>query len=338
MGFYTDKRVLVTGGAGFLGSFLTEELVKQGAKVRVVDDLSRGRWGNLLEVRNDIEFLQYDLRHPNLASYACKDQEIVFHLASRVGGMYYNMNNHFRMFVDTMQLNCSVTDACVQNGVEILYDQSTACVNDHDVISPTPEDVGMIGEPEPTNEGYGWAKRMGERLCGWANREMGLKVAIGRPWNAYGPDRDYDDDETSHVIPALLKRIYQGQTPLVVYGHGQQERVFIYVSDLIEAILLTTERYAECDPVNLGVPDSVKIADLAKKLLVLTGNADREIFFDTTKAVGYEKRAAINTKLREIIGWEQKVSLDEGLKRVVDWYAEKRAPAVRMQALQESLT
>lgn len=337
MGFWTGQKVLITGGAGFIGSYLTEKLVAYGSEVTVVDDLSRGKFVNLKTVRDDINFLQYDLRNPDLSDKACTDQDIVLHLASRVGGMYYNMNNHTRMFIDTMALSCNVVDSCIKKGVSLLYEQSTACVNDHDCPVPTPEEVGHDGLPEATNEGYGWAKRMGERLGGWAAKEYGIKVAIGRPWNAYGPERDYDDEETSHVIPALLKRIYTENGPLLVYGHGNQERVFIYVDDLIDAILLTTERYAECDPVNLGVPESIKIKDLAQKLLNLTGYSDKGLVFDNTKEVGYERRAAVNTKLREVIGWEQKVLLDDGLRRVVDWYSENRAPTLRMMKKQREL-
>jgi GDP-L-fucose synthase len=127
-----------------------------------------------------------------------------------------------------------------------------------------------MSEPEPTNGGYGWAKRMSEKLAEYYQEEFGMKVAIVRPYNCYGP-RDHFDPDVSHVIPALIKRVFDGENPVVVWGSGQQTRAFLYVEDMAEGMITAIEKYPVADPINLGTNDEISIAELIKKIIVIRG-------------------------------------------------------------------
>src|SRR5712691_11108399 len=205
MGFWNGRRVLVTGGAGFIGSHVVEYLVEDGARVTVADNLERGRLSNLDAIRNDIRVLQLDLRVPDHCIEACQSQEIVLNLAAKDTGIEYNRAHQREMFEQNMLLQQHPLHAAAACGVGRFLQTSTACIYPHDAQIPTPESEGTRGEPEPTNGGYGWAKRMGERLAEYYAQETGMEICIVRPFNAYGP-RDYYDTKISHVIPALLKR------------------------------------------------------------------------------------------------------------------------------------
>jgi nucleoside-diphosphate-sugar epimerase len=187
MSYWSGKKVLVTGGAGFIGSHLVEQLVEEGARVRVADNLERGRAENLSAVKNDIEFLKLDLRDLDNCRKACEGMEVVFNLAAKVTGIEYNRNHHADMFENNMLLQQNPLHAAAEKGVARFIQVSTACIYPHDAIVPTPESEGTRGEPEPTNAGYGWAKRMGERLAEYYARETGMEIGIVRPFNAYGP-------------------------------------------------------------------------------------------------------------------------------------------------------
>jgi GDP-L-fucose synthase len=183
---------------------------------------------------------------------------------------------------------------------------------------PTPETEGFSGTPEETNEGYGWAKRMAEFEAAAVHKEFGLRVAIARPYNAYGPRDDFDP-ETSHVIPALIRKALSGQDPLEVWGDGTQTRAFLYVEDFVRGLLEVAERYAECDPVNLGADEEVSIGDLARMIVELCGSRAR-LRFETGAPKGQPRRNCDTAKAREKLAFSAKVPLREGLRRTIEWY------------------
>lgn len=319
MSYWKNKRVLVTGGAGFIGSHLVELLVEAGAKVRVADNLERGAMKNLKAVKNDIEMLKTDLRNLNNCRKAVKGMKVVYNLAAKVTGIEYNRTHQADMFENNMLLQQYPLNASALEGVPRFMQLSTACIYPHDAKVPTPESEGVRGEPEPTNAGYGWAKRMGERLAEYYARETGMEIGIVRPFNAYGP-RDYYDTATSHVIPALIKKVLDGMNPVEVWGSGNQQRVFVHAKDFATGLLLLGEKYAVPDPVNLGHDEDVSMKELLKKIQHLTG-IHHPPFFNTKMPEGYPKRAADTKKLRKVTGgFVPAISLEEGLKEMIEWY------------------
>jgi GDP-L-fucose synthase len=320
MNFWKDKKVLVTGGAGFIGSHVVERLVEKGADISIVviDNLQSGELRNLEKVRDKIKFIKTDLKNMKECVKLCKGKEIVMNLAARVGGIEYNRLHHGTMFRDNMLINLNVLEAARLVNVERYLIVSSACVYPRNCIIPTPEEEGFKDNPEPTNEGYGWAKRMAEFMGQAYHREFGMKIAVARPYNCYGP-RDHFAPEISHVIPALIKRVFDGEDPLIVWGDGEQSRSFLYVEDLARGLIEVTEKYAVCDPVNIGTDEEIKIKDLVKLIIELSGK-NPKVYFDTSKPVGQPRRNCDNKKARKKVGFEAKVSLEEGLKRTIEWY------------------
>jgi nucleoside-diphosphate-sugar epimerase len=317
--YWRGKRVLVTGGAGFLGSHLVEYLVEDGADVAVVDNLERGRLENLSAVIGDIRFINADLRDPTVCDVVMAGQEVVVNMAAKVTGIQYNINHHGDMFTQNMLICANTLEAARRQGVQRYTCVSTACIYPHDAKVPTPEEEGERGTPEPTNEGYGWAKRMAERQARYYASEYGMEIAICRPFNAYG-DRDYYDEATSHVIPALIKKVLDGEGPVVVWGSGEQSRAFVHARDFAKGIQLVTEMYAEADPVNIGHDQETTIRELLEKILEMTGKRPR-VVYDTSRPEGYRRRAADTTKLRRVTGgFVPRVSLEEGLAEMIRWY------------------
>lgn len=316
--FWKHKKVLVTGGAGFIGSHLVENLVKRGAQVRILDNLQNGKKENLLAVKDVVEFLKGDCRNEQDALNGCKGQEVVFNVAARVGGIEYNRTHQATMLRDNLLLETVMIEAARQANVERFLTVSSACVYPRNCSVPTPELEGFMDEPEPTNGGYGWAKRMGEVLARYYQEEFGMKVGIVRPYNCYGP-RDHFAPAVSHVIPALIKRVCDGENPVMVWGSGKQTRAFLYVTDMAEGMIQAIEKYPTPDPVNLGTNDEVSIKDLVQKIIKYS-EKKTTVQFDTSKPDGSPRRNSDNTKMLEKIGFTPKVSLDEGLKLTIEWY------------------
>lgn len=318
--FWKNKKVLVTGGAGFTGSHLVEMLVDLGAVVTVVDNLENGRLDYLKAVKDKITFFQEDLRDFKKAKEVCEGQEIVLHLAAKVAGVDFNRQHLGTMFRDNVMINTNVLEVAREAGVERFLVVSSACVYPRHCTIPTPETEGFKDSPEPTNEGYGWAKRMAEIQAKLYAQEFGMKVGIARPYNTYGP-RDHFEPDKSHVIPALIKRIFDEENPLTVWGTGEQSRSFVYVTDVTKGLLEVIEKYPFTDPLNIGTDEEIKIKDLVKLIMSLSGK-NSELYFDTSRPTGQPRRNCDNTKAKEKIGFEAKMSLEEGLRKTIFWYRE----------------
>jgi GDP-L-fucose synthase len=325
MGFWEGKKILVTGGAGFIGSHVVEELLRRGRRVRVTvaDNFSHGKRENLKAVAPYLHFLDADMRHFEEALRACHGQDVVLNLAARVAGVGYNSVHQGTMFRENILISANVTESARLQGVQRLLVVSSACVYPRHCRVPTPETEGFQDRPEPSNEGYGWAKRMAEFLGRAYREEFGLKVAIARPYNAYGP-RDHYDSEDNHVIAALIRRAVSGENPLRVWGDGSQSRAFLYVTDLARGLLDVTEHYAEADPVNLGTEEEVTIRILAEKILRILGSK-AQLLFELSKPSGQPRRNCDSSKARRKMGFSPQVSLEEGLARSIEWYKVHRA-------------
>jgi len=314
--FWRGKKVLVTGGTGFIGSFVCELLLQKGARITTTS--KSGNLKNVFHLKRDLRIKKTNLADPNQAYIVTKNQDIILNLASKVAGIQFNINHPATMFSENIQIAQNIASASVKNNVERLLMVSSACVYPRNCTIPTPETEGFLLDPEPTNLGYGWAKRVEELIAKFYHLEYGLKVAIARPYNAYGP-RDNFNPEISHVIPGLIKRVFDGENPLVVWGSGKQTRSFLYVEDLARGLLETIKKYPEADPLNLGTDEEVTIADLAKRIVKFSGK-NIKIVFDTTKPDGQPRRNCDTKKAKDKIGFEAEISLEKGLKKTIDWY------------------
>jgi GDP-L-fucose synthase len=323
--FWDGKKVLVTGGAGFIGSHVVERLLRghRGVRVTVAGRMSKQGKRNLSEVLRHpgLRLIKGDLRDPRFCRRACKSQDVVLNLAGVVGGVGYNSVHHGGLFRDNMTLQLGVLEAARLEGVERFLVVSTACVYARESAIPTPESEGFRGEPEPTNRGYGWAKRMGEYAGRAYAEEFGMKIAIARPYNAYGP-RDHFEPDKSHVIAALIRRVCSGEDPMKVWGDGKATRAFLYVDDFVRGLLDTAEKYPNADPVNIGSAEETSIKDLAKAVLHAAGADKTKLVFDPSKPTGQPRRASDTAKASRVLGFQAEIGLQEGLARTIAWYRE----------------
>lgn len=317
--FWQGKKVLVTGGTGFIGSYVCEFLLKLGANVRATS--KSGNLENIKKIKKEIEVVLSDLTDFQQALKACRKEEIVLNLASRVAGIQFNITHPAEMFRANVQIAQNVIEAALINNVERFLMVSSACVYPREAGIPNREEEGFLNDPEPSNLGYGWSKRVNELLGRFYSQEYGMKVAIVRPFNAYGP-RDNFDPQYSHVIPSLIKRIYEAENPLVVWGSGKQTRSFLFAEDFARGLLMATEKYAVTDVINLGSEEEISIESLAKLIVRLSGKKT-EIKFDKSKPDGQPRRSCNTEKARKKIGFTAKIKLEEGLRRTLEWYEQR---------------
>jgi len=322
MSYWKNKCVVVTGGAGFIGSHAVEMLVERGAKVVVADKSEKAITANLVNVIKEVEVDRADLFNLDECVRVTKNADVILNIAAKVAGIAYNMANQGEMFFDNVKLNANMLEAARVNSVRRFLVVSSACVYPRHCAIPTPETEGMRLLPEPTNEGYGLSKRMQEAQGMAYAREFGMEVAIARPYNAYGP-RDCFDPEKSHVIPALIKRVMDGEDPVVVWGDGEQSRAFLYVEDFARGLIEVCEKYPAADPVNIGTDEEVKVKDLVKMIVEIAG-VKSKIVFDTTKPSGQPRRNCDNRKAVEKVGYKAQFKLKDGLKKTVEWYKKER--------------
>lgn len=313
--FWQNKKVLVTGGSGFIGSHVAELLVKKGAKVSILDHI---KTENIQAVLGKVELIEGNIDDLHSVVKACNGQDVVINMAARVGGIEYNRTHQGSILRENLLIACNVLEAARLTKVERVMEVSSACVYPKDAAIPTSEEEGFKGEPEPTNGGYGWGKRMGELLSRYYEEQYKMKIGIVRPYNCYGP-RDHFDPKVSHVIPALIKRVFDGEDTLVIWGSGNQTRAFLYVEDLAEGILLATEKYCKADPINLGTNEEISIKELIEMILKLS-KKERKVVFDTTKPDGSPRRNSDNKKAEKLIGFKPRTTLEEGLRRTINWY------------------
>jgi GDP-L-fucose synthase len=317
MAFWPDKKVLVTGGTGFIGSHLVEMLVAAGVRVRVIGRLRKGSLDNLAAVRQEIEFLTGDISQLDVARRAAAGQDIVMHLGAKLTGIGYNVVHSGDMFYQNAVVNLQMMEAARLENVERFLSVSSACVYRRTAPVPTGEAEGFIDDPEPTNFGYGWAKRVAEVQARAYAMEYPMQIAIVRPYNAYGPRDDFDW-ETSHVIPATIRKVFERER-VVVWGDGSQLRTFVHARDVASGMMLAIERHPQPDPINLSSDELVSVKDLVLMVRRMSGR-DVPVEFDTSKPSGQAIRGADLSKAQALLGYRPQVSLEEGLAETIEWY------------------
>jgi GDP-L-fucose synthase len=302
-------RVLVTGGGGFVGSHLVERLQRDGFDVftarRSEYDLTR--W-------DDAERMFRDAR-----------PERVFHLAGEVGGIGANRANPGRFWYANLMMGAHVLELSRINDVDKLIVLGTVCAYPKNTPTPFHEDDLWSGYPEETNAPYGVAKKS-ILVGGQAYRDQyGTNAIFLLPANMYGP-RDNFDLQTSHTIPALIRKMSENRDEVVLWGDGTPSREFLYVDDCVDALAVAAERYDGVEPVNIGTGVETTIRDLADMIAELT-NFDGEIVWDTSMPNGQPRRRLDTTRARELFDWEAGVPLRDGLERTIAWYREHHTVA-----------
>jgi len=311
--FYQGKKVLVTGGTGFVGTHIVQELLGQGAKVRVPVHTRP------LIVRDPrIEAVPADLTKQDDCVDAARGMDYVFHAAGAVAAAGVMASNPMSAITANLILTAQVLQAAWTAGVEriLIFSSSTAYpAADY----PIKEEELWGGPTYPFYFGYGWMRRYFERLGEFVASKSKVRVAIVRPTAVYGRWDNFDL-KTGHVIPALIRKAVDRIDPYEVWGNGDEVRDFLHVSDLARGCLLMLEKHADCDPVNIGYGRTMTIKEIVRTILRAAGYAEARIVFDTSKPSAIPFRMVDITKARRELGFEPRISLEDGLKDTVEWY------------------
>jgi nucleoside-diphosphate-sugar epimerase len=317
---WSSKKVLVTGGASFIGSTLVDALVDRGARVRVVDDFSSGRTENLRGRLSDgsIDVVPGDLRDPAVAASAVEGIDVVFHLAADHGGRGY-VDLHQYACSTNLGLDANVFEKALEAGVEKITYASSGCVYPLYLQADAGETLylteDLLGAPGYLPDGlYGLAKLAGELTLRAMSQEFGIKTASCRYFTVYGP-RGVEN----HAVIAMIARAFLRQDPFYVWGSGEQIRNWTYIDDIVEGTILAAESIDDGRAVNLGTMERIRVIDAVKMVCELTGY-EPELVLQPDMPTGPMNRVADNTLARKLLGWEPRVPFAEGLRRTHEWY------------------
>ena len=334
---WAGAKVLVTGGASFIGSHLVDALLARGASVRVVDNLSSGRLDNIREhvASRRVEFMHADLNDPEVAASAVRGMTVVFHLAADHGGRGY-VDLHQVACATNLVLDGLVFKACHAARVDKVVYASSGCVypnhlqTDPGQILYLTED--MVGPPYDADNMYGWAKLMAEMTLRAYTEETGMKSANCRYFTVYG-DRGHEN----HAVIAMIARAFVKQRPYVVWGTGEQIRNWTHVSDIVSGTILAAEKINDGSAINLGTMERTRVIDAAREVLRYTTH-DAEIELHPEMPTGPLNRVADNSLARMLLGWEPQVKFMDGLHRTIDWYFHEKDREAIAANLSERLT
>lgn len=303
----SDRRILVTGGAGFLGRQVVEQLHQAGANPEKIT-IVRSR--------------DCDLRLPENCQKAVDQQDIIIHLAAHVGGIGLNREKPAELFYDNLMMGVHLIHAAHQAGVEKFVCVGTICAYPKFTPVPFKEDDLWNGYPEETNAPYGIAKKALLVQLQSYRQQYGLNGIFLLPVNLYGPEDNFNPN-SSHVIPALIRKVHEaqqrGDKTLPVWGDGSPTREFLYSTDAARGIVMATQAYNDPEPVNLGTGYEISIRDLIELICELM-DFEGEIVWETDKPNGQPRRCLDTERARQAFGFQAEVEFKQGLKNTIDWY------------------
>jgi nucleoside-diphosphate-sugar epimerase len=326
------KNVLVTGGASFIASHLVDKLNSLGAAIRVADDFSSGKLENLeyplnkkrngLWESDNLVVYEGDLKDKAFTKLMMKDIDIVFHLAALHGGRGY-IDSHPAQCCTNMILDQLVFEEAHNTGVDKICFASSACVYPSYLQDSTGSDYLLkeadadpfVRDKAFSDLEYGWAKLMGEMALKAYHRQYGMKTSSVRIFTAYGPR----ENET-HAIVALIAKAFIEMDPYEIWGTGEQDRNFTYVTDIVDALVLASEKINDGTPVNAGRSDRITINEACELVFDICGWKPKKIKRELTRPQGVASRAADLTNARKLLNFEPQVSYRDGFKRTIDWY------------------
>ena len=308
----STKRILVTGGAGFLGQEVVKQLIQAGANPEKIT-IPRSR--------------EYDLRVMEACQRASDQQDVIIHLAAHVGGIGLNREKPAELFYDNLMMGTQLIHAAYEAGVQKFVCVGTICAYPKFTPVPFNEDDLWNGYPEETNAPYGVAKKALLVQLQSYRMQYGFDGIYLLPVNLYGP-KDNFDPRSSHVIPALIRKVHEaqqrGDKTIPVWGDGSPTREFLYSEDAARGIVMGTQSYSGDAPVNLGTGYEISIKDLIELICELMG-FDGELMWETDKPNGQPRRCLDTTRAKERFGFEAKVPFKDGLKNTIDWYRQQAA-------------
>lgn len=303
--FWKNKEVLVTGGAGFLGSAVVR-LLKDKSPKKIIIPRSK----------------DYDLREKDVCKMLVRNVDIIIHLAAKVGGIGFNLERPGELFYDNLLMGVQLMEEARKANVKKFVGIGTICQYPKFTKVPFKEEDLWIGYPEETNAPYGLAKKMLLVQSYAYRKQYGFNSIHLMPVNLYGPGDNFDP-ESSHVIPALIKKFVdankRGDEYVIVWGTGKPTREFLYVEDAALGIILATEKYNKSDPINLGAGFEISIKDLAEMIKELVGY-NGGLVWDKTMPDGQPRRKLDTSKAKKEFGFSGKTSFKEGLKKTIQWY------------------
>jgi nucleoside-diphosphate-sugar epimerase len=316
---WAGRKVLVTGGASFIGSHLVDSLVERGAVVRVVDDLSSGLLSHIEHhiASENVQFIQGDLRDQEACKIATAEIDTVFHLAADHGG---------RGYVDTFQagpagnlyLDGQLFWEAVKAGVDKVVYASSGCVYPNFIQADPDEELYLtedkVGPPYDADNMYGWAKLMAEMTLQAYHREHGLKAASCRYFTVYGPRA-----KENHAVIAMTARSFIGQDPFLVWGDGTQVRNWTHVDDIVKGTILAAENIDDGTAINLGTMERIQVIDEVRMVMEMTGHKAK-LQLQPEMPTGPKNRVADNSLAMELLGWAPDIPFEQGLKSTIDWY------------------
>ena len=308
----SDKRILVTGGAGFLGRQVVEQLIKAGA---IPEKITVPRSHN------------YDLRTLDACQQVVQQQDIVIHLAAHVGGIGLNREKPAELFYDNLMMGTQLIHTAYQAGVQKFICVGTICAYPKFTPVPFKEDDLWNGYPEETNAPYGIAKKALLVQLQAYRQQYGFNGIYLLPVNLYGPEDNFDP-RSSHVIPALIRKVHEaqqsGEKKLPVWGDGSPTREFLYSTDAARGIVMGTQYYNDPEPVNLGTGEEISIRNLIELICDLMG-FEGEIIWETDKPNGQPRRCLDIERAEQAFGFTSDVGFKRGLKNTINWYREHAA-------------
>ena len=313
------KKIAVLGGAGLIGSYLVEHLVKKGHPVVVFDDFSKGKLSNLYNVKNKIEIRRINLETKKNLHTVMKDCRVFFHLASRAYGIGFSKKNNKQIFSHNEKITNNIISSLDKLKINYFQCVSSSCVYDDNGPKQIKEEIEPTGNPEKANLGYGLAKRLLERKIRAMSKILKFPLTIVRPFNIYGERYNWLG-EYSQAIPMLVKKVMESKKSIEIWGTGKQRRNYIHAKDCAEIMYKIFQKRFTGSPINIGYESTTSLKDLAKKIC-FAAKKDPKFIFNTSKPEGRFIKSSNSKLLKKVTSnYDPKVDIDSGLKLMIGWY------------------